>query len=566
LKAKLSRIKDKQNLIKFAGALCMSVILFLIFFSLLFIMLSFSNFNNTQQFIITLGIKIGLILLVIYIFLQTQKNCDSEYHVAKQIDQITDPESDTVQNALDFICKETQGLNIIKQRYCQNAENLLNQTKYPYNFSYLKIWSVPLLSLLIGLSFLAFFKTDDFLKTWHLFKAKNIIPENYQTRIDIKPGSVQISRNSNLLIEIVNPEKNVNYSFWSSQGEKWKQESLINPHKQLFNIEQSFKYFIKSQYGSSDTFFVKIIDEPVVKKLNIKISYPAYTKLKAEYRGNTDGNISVLQGSILSLDIETDENIKNSEIVLSDKNFYPLKKLGKQNWGCNLNIKNSIGYHFSLTNNLGVKSQPLERNITMIPDKAPEIQFVYPARDTILPQTMKYTVSFQASDDFGLKNIKLHYLANNEYKKEILLKKQTDETLYETSYTLDFNDIFLLPGDKIIYWAEAEDNSPASQKVVSKKYTLRFPSMEEVFEENAEKEKENKDNLSKALQETKKLQEEFEKKRREMMRKDQSDNDDKREIQQMLKKQENISDLVDNVSNEYQKNDRQSRKKSGCQQ
>lgn len=549
----LKKIIDKQNLIVYLEALLISGLSFFIVFHFIYILVIIEKLSNLQQFYLTLGFKISLILIIIYYFLQAQKNCIKESEAAGIIDKLIDNKSDTVQNALDFSQKATQGNEQIKERYYDKANEILSEIKYPYDFSSLKRWLIPLLCVIIGNISLIYFQPDNMLKTWNLFRSRKITMEAFQKHIEVKPGSLNISRNLNLFIEVVNPEQGVNYTFWISQGEKWKKESLINPHKQLYNLEQSFKYYIQSAYGASDTFYVKIIDEPVVKKLNIKINYPSYTGLKAEYKENSDGNISVLQGSSLAIDIETDETIESGNIVFSDKNFKPLKKIGKTNWGCSFTALQSFSYHFSLMNKLKVQSKPVVRNIMMIPDRAPEIQVVYPARDTLLPQSMKYSISFQANDDFGLRNLKIHYLFNNNMQRETLLKKDINGSLLEMNYTMDFEDVFLLPGDQVTYWLEVEDNSPKVLKAFSKRYVLRFQSMEEIFEKNEEQETENKENLSKALQETKKLQEEFEKKRREMLRKNEANQDDKKDIQQMLKKQENISDLVDNVSNEYQK-------------
>lgn len=509
--------------------------------------------NPFQQFFIILSLKIFLILSIIYYFLQAQKKSASLTQIANRIDNCSNDQSDTVQNALDFISQNTNGNPLIIKRYCQNAELRVESTPFPYNKKPLSSLLLPSICLIIGTLILFFFQTDEMIKTFKLFRANSIQEQVYQKHIEVKPGNLDIARNSNITIEILNPEKELKYSLWTSSGAQWKKEDLLNHYKMLYNIDQNFRYYIRSQHGQSDTFFVHIIDEPIVKNMNVKINYPAYTGLKSEYRPNTDGNFSVLQGSSVSLDIETDETVNQASIVFNDKSFSQLKKIGKKNWETQFKALSSFSYHFNLTNKLNVTSKPVPRNITVIPDRAPEIQITYPARDTILPQNLKYSISFMANDDFNLRNLKIFYQVNNQINKDVLIKKNTETSLLEMNYFLDLDEFFLLPGDQITYWLEIEDNAPIPQKASTKKYILKFPSMEEIFENNEEIEKSNKDNLTKALEESKKLQDEFEKKRRELLRKQEPNWDDKKEVQQMAKKQENISEMVDNVAKEYQK-------------
>lgn len=511
------------------------------------------HLNSIQQFFFILSFKICLILLIIYYFLQAQKKSASLNHIAQRIDESFKDQSDTVQNALDFISQNTNGNPLIIDRYCKNAEQKVANIAYPYNKKPLKNLLIPSLCIFIGTLLLLFFQTNEMIKTFKLFRANSIQEQVYEKNIQLKPGNVDIERNSNLTIEIINPEKEVKYTLWTSSGAQWKKEDLLNHYKMLYNIDQNFRYLIKSPYGQSDTFFVRIIDEPIVRNLNVKINYPAYTGLKSEYRANTDGNFSILQGSSLVMDIETDENVNQASIVFNDKSFTQLKQIGKKNWETQFKALNSFSYHFNLTNKLNVVSKPVTRNITVIPDRAPEIQITYPARDTILPQNLKYSISFIANDDFSLRNLKIFYQVNNQFNKEILIKKNVESSILEMNYFLDLDEFFLLPGDQITYWLEVEDNAPTPQKASTKKFVLKFPSMEEIFEKSEEVEQSSKDNLSKALEETKKLQDEFEKKRRELLRKQEPNWDDKKEVQQMAKKQENITEMVDKVANEYQK-------------
>ncbi|HPM00713.1 MAG TPA: hypothetical protein PK816_01040 [Candidatus Cloacimonadota bacterium] len=543
----------KQNLILYAGAFIKSVILLLLSLNLIFTMTLINSLTPFQCFFLSLSVRILLILFIIYLFLKAQKDEVSLQEIAIKIDQIEGSHSDTVSNALDFYQKPLNGNRDIMNRYIHKAADIIRNIKFFYDYKSIYLMIIPLFALLFGSSILYFAMNDHAIKTWELFRAKRVEMIVHQEKIQVSPGNTLIGINSHLLIEIINPEPDLRYVLWISQGEHWKKEELINPYRQFYNIDQSFYYCIKSEYGTSDTFFVQVAEEPIVKNLNIKINFPSYTNLKTAYYENSDGNISVLKGSRIKIEATVEENIKNALMVFDDNSYLQMNKTGKQNWELDLTAKETVNYHFSLTNHLNVQSKPISKTLNVISDKEPVIDIVYPLTDTLLNQNLKFNISLQASDDFGLQNLKIHYQINQSLQKESMIKKWLNGTLYQSDYWLDLDDFMLLPGDEITYWLEVEDNSPIRQKSLSKKLKLKFPSIEEIFNQAETQETINKDNLNKALEETKKLQEDFEKKRRELLRKNEPDLDDKKDIKQMLKKQEDLSKIVDNVAQEYQK-------------
>jgi len=552
----LKRIKAiclKQNIIIWLLAVIHTAILFFVSLQLIFTITLFEGLTPFQEFFLALGVRVLLILLIIYLFLKSQKDEISINTIAYQFDQLFDDKSDTISNALDFYLTPTHGSNDIKNRYINQALSRINSTKFNYNFFNIKSLILMLVVLMAGTAITFYYMPDNYSQTWKLFRARRAEILTYNKYIQLKPQNVQLSRNSNLRIEVIDPEKGAQYVLWTSQGEVWKKENLDNASKLMYHIENSFHYCIKTQYGSSDTFYVQVIDEPVVKKLHIKINYPSYTKIKPSYFENTDGNITVLKGSDLSYEIETDISIKDAKFVINEQSFSPLKQIGKTNWSIDLKAKETYNYFFTLTNKLGIESKPIIKTLNVITDTEPRIDIVFPQSDTVINQNMKFSTLFQAVDDFGLQNLKIHYQINDLIFHSKTIKNYIPGSFYESTYMLDLDEFMLFPGDIVTYWLEVEDNSPLKQKGVSKRIKLTFPSMDEIFKQSEKQENINKENLEMVLKESKKLQDEFEKKRRELLRKNEPNADDKSDVQQLLKKQDDFNKIVDNVANEYQK-------------
>ena len=553
LKDKLKLIKLKQNSLIFIEAVLITLITTMIIFSIIFLFISFINLNNFEIFFITLGLKIGLILFIIFLFLYAQKKSIGFPEICHRLDEVNDIEEEIFYNAYDFLEKPAPGNQIIQQRTIEKANGLINSIDYPFDFSYLKKWGIPLFCSILAIAGLFFINSDNAIKTWKIFRTKKPIAVQYQKHITLKPGNISLIRNSNLLIELDNVEPETKYTLWTGSNTQWRKEALLNGFKQFYNINSSFSYYISSEYGQSDTFMVTVVEEPFVQTLNILLQYPEYSRLKMEYKENSEGNFSCLSGTKIKMEITTPVSVISSQIGFSDKNFIDMKRTGKNQWEINFEPKQSLSYHFILKDQLKNESRPVYRNITLTQDLPPQIQITYPGKDTTLTQNMVFPISIYANDDYGLRNLKVYYQFNSQPVISQEIKKLIPQSIFNMDHYLDLEQFFMLPGDQITYWAEIEDNSPKSQKAQSKKYIIKYPSMEEIYEKAEKTEKKNETSLEKALEESKKIQKEFDEKRKELLKDKNINWEDKKEVEQVLKKQENLNQMVDKVADEYQK-------------
>ena len=219
---------------------------------MIFTITLFEGLTPFQEFFLALGVRVLLILLIIYLFLKSQKDEISINTIAYQFDQLYDDKSDTISNALDFYLTPTHGSNDIKNRYINQAISRINSTKFNYNFFNIKSLILMLVVLMAGTAITFYYMPDNYSQTWKLFRARRAEILTYNKHIQLKPQNVQLSRNSNLKIEVIEPEKGAQYVLWTSQGEVWKKENLDNASKLMYHIENSFHYYIKTQNGSSN--------------------------------------------------------------------------------------------------------------------------------------------------------------------------------------------------------------------------------------------------------------------------------------------------------------------------
>ena len=521
-----------------------------IVFNLFFIVFSVNQNHQKELFLFALGLKIFLALLVIYFVIQVNRAILSRYQAAKQLDEFNRDKADTYQNALEL--KNEQIEPEILERILDRADNKAKTQKLKIEKHYLSpIWKIAVLLILAsGLVFSL--NPQKFREARVFFSLKKMPQAQHKTFVEVQPGDFSVTRNSRVTIEVLNPEPEVEHRLFYRIDENWREEKLYN-HKKIFeNLDFSFSYFVKTPFAVSDTFRIKVYELPVVKNIGVRFDYPSYTDIKPDFEPNSSGTIKVLKNTDVTLNIEANNPLEKATIIFSDGTYLEMERTGRSAFKTGFKVLKNLDYHFNLVDILGNNSRKITRNITAVQDDPPEIKIVSPGKDTLITQNMLLPLKIFAGDDYGLQNLKLLYSVDIEEENVLNIQATLQGNSINLDYIFDLTQMFLIPGDKVTYWVEINDNSPAKQIARSRKYIARFPSIEEIYREIEKAEKEKSEILQNTLEESLELQKEFDEKRRELMKKEEPDWEDKKEIEKFLEKQEKLNKDIENVAEDFQ--------------
>ena len=546
----IRKLQIKQNIVIGVRYFLLAMLLALIVFNLFFVVFSVNQNHQRELFLFALGLKIFLALLLIYFVLQVNRAMLSRYQTAKQLDEFNRDKADTYQNALEL--KNEQIEPEILERILDRADNKAKTQKLKIEKHYLSpIWKITVLLILAsGLVFSL--NPQKFREARVFFSLKKMPQAQHKTFVEVQPGDLSVTRNSRVTIEVLNPEPEVEHRLFYRIDENWREEKLYN-HKKIFeNLDFSFSYFIKTPFAISDTFRIKVYELPVVKNIGVRYDYPSYAGLKPETEINSSGTIKALKNTDVTLNIEANNPIEKASIIFSDGTYLEMERTGRSAFKTGFKVLRNLDYHFNLVDILGNTSRKITRNITAVPDEPPEIRIVSPGKDTLITQNMLLPLKIFASDDYGLQNLKLLYSVDIEEENVLNIQATLQGNSINLDYIFDLTQMFLIPGDKVTYWVEINDNSPAKQIARSRKYIARFPSIEEIYREIEKAEKEKSEILQNTLEESLELQKEFDKKRRELMKKEELDWEDKKEIERFLEKQEKLNKDIENVAEDFQ--------------
>ncbi|KQC11079.1 MAG: hypothetical protein APR54_11315, partial [Candidatus Cloacimonas sp. SDB] len=550
--AVIRNFKNKQNLIIISGFLFQFIIFGLIVFALFYFIFNLSSTYQAELFLLALSLKIIIALLLIYLVLQTSRNLINNYQAARNLDKFNQDLSDTYQNAYE-LSNQTEKYNSHILNRIYDAADLKAETqiiktdKRKLNQVLFPLLITVFITILIYFSDPAGFK-----QTLAFLKLNKLPPAQHKEFVEVYPGDLQVVRNSRVEIGVDNPEAGIIHQFFYKISDSWREESLYDYKRVFPNLDFSFSYFVKTPYAVSDTFTVEVFELPAVKNIDLKYDYPSYTELDPVYESNSSGIVKAIIGTEVTLFLEANNPIEQANIIFSDGSLQELERMGRSSFKTSFTIEENGSYHFNLIDILGNRSDKISRSITVIPDKEPEIRIISPGKDTLLTQNMLLPLKIYAVDDFGLKNLKLKYDINSAEINPIDLQEEISEKILNYEYILDLTGIFLIPGDKVTYWTEISDNSPRGNTVSSRKYVAKFPSIEEIYQEIEREEQTKSDLLKNTLEKSRDLQENFAEKQREMMKKDEFDWEDKKELEDFLKQQEDLNKNIENIAEDYQ--------------
>ena len=547
---KINDLQLRQNIVIIGRFIFLAISAFLICFSLFFAIYSGTSNHIRELFIFALSLKVFLFLIFLYLAMQANRALKNKLQIAKQLDEFNQDKTDTYQNALELQLQEIEP-EILERILTRADKNAKNQIIKPDTTILDPIWKISV-TLLISIVIIFLINPLQFSQVRESFTMRRIPQVQHKNFIEISPGNLSITRNSRVQIEVINPEPEIEHILFYRMEESWRQEKLIDYKKVFNNLDFSFSYFIKTPFATSDTFRIEVYELPIVTGMDVRYDFPAYTGLKSEFIRESQGNLKAVKGTKVTLTITANNPIETAEIYFGNGIFKEMERTGKSSFKTDFRITNSDSYHFKLIDILNNTSRKISKPIIAVPDEYPQVKIAYPGQDTILTQNMLLLLKIVASDDFGLRDLKLHSLINRSNEDSLIIEKKIPGTSLDLEYFFDLAEMVLLPGDKVTYWVSITDNSPAVQRTESRRYIARFPSIEEIYREIEEKEEEKSKILQETLERSEELQQEFEEKRRELLKKDELDWEDKKDIESVLDKQNDLNKDIEDVAEDFQ--------------
>lgn len=290
------------------------------------------------------------------------------------------------------------------------------------------------------------------------------------------------------------------------------------------NVSSSFYYAMEDENNRYATYFVRVLNRPEISDINVRYIYPDYTELKTDMFDRNTGNVTVLAGSTVWVEMGFSKKVLKVEPIFKKSVEFRLTRNSDTDAAVQFKVVSDNSYILSLYDGQGLYNEPKpEFRIKCINDKKPVVSIMSPGKDMDLPEDYTLMLKLRCQDDFGISEIAIMTsMRGQEYKPSLKRKISGASTEIFINELLDFSSDPLGPDDVVMYYAQALDNDNINGPNIgkSKIYSLRVPSVFELFEDIENEQEYQEDTLEKILEEqkdlsqqTKKLAEKVEKTR-----------------------------------------------------
>lgn len=282
----------------------------------------------------------------------------------------------------------------------------------------------------------------------------------------------------------------------------------------LEKVSRPLQYYISVESVGSEQYQLTISDEPVVTQFQFRLNYPTYTQLQPQTLPANTGDIQGLFGTEVVFTGQSNKPLEKASLVFEVSDDTPLEikaAATRQPDGQSLEdglvpettqtsrgiqgsfiAQQSQRYHIRITDGEGFMNRnPINYTLTVFEDAVPDVSIVAPARDTVLDNSMLVELKVEATDDYGIQELQLVYRVEVEGSEEVnvpLKRWGIEGTDVRRSvflnYTWDVDRIGIFPGEVLAYYIQALDNDDVSGPNIGKSptYTLRFPSLSEMYD------------------------------------------------------------------------------------
>lgn len=417
------------------------------------------------------------------------------------------------------------------------------------NYKYLKIF-VPCFIVLVSLFIFA--------PSFSREPVKRII--NYNTTYE-KPLPFHVKLQATEM-EVVQGE-DVEYTILLS-GEKIPESFYINGSlgsRMMTKISNTEFRFVFNKLYKSESFqisggeykspVINLIVKPSPTLLfhETELIYPKYINRKNEtLSGKT--RLLVPEGSVLNFTFHTKD--VSAMKITQDSTEHNLN-CDNNKYSFTLKALESTKLFAEISNDWSKINNPIPFTIDVIPDTYPEIQ-VQPFNENFSKQTY---FSGLISDDYGFSKLLFHFEVDNKPNQSFTKYVEIDKKELRTSfyYSIDLDTINTFPGDEIKTFFEVWDNDGVNgaKSRRSEIFQISVPSQQTLDSLADSKENDIISNMDKRSNELEDLRKELDEMLKDLISKKELDWTDKEKMKDILEKQKEIQEEWEKLKEEEKK-------------
>ena len=248
-----------------------------------------------------------------------------------------------------------------------------------------------------------------------------------------------------------------------ASASKWEQADMrTEPDGSAYQfliagVPESLEYYVEAGGMRSPSYKLNVVDLPSVKKLRVTYHFPAWTGMKDAVE-DPGGDLRAVEGTTAEVEVQTDRPLATGAILLDDGSKVPLRAGGE--WRGRGQRSHPEGRHLSHRRRRKRRGCAAERRLLHRSPEGPAARRSRSAARAAIIRASpieEVTVGVDAKDDFGLKEVSLHYSVNGGPEKAVPMLHAAGAKTSSDSAVLSLEDFKVQPGDIVSLYATAKD-------------------------------------------------------------------------------------------------------------
>ena len=270
-----------------------------------------------------------------------------------------------------------------------------------------------------------------------------------------------------VVIELSDPEINIAYmESVLANGEKDTvpmQKISENRFSTVINVgRDDIEFRVRAHTALTRYYTLRAVPRPQVLEFEKTYNFPSYSGLPSKTETEKKGDIRILEGTEVNLNIKADQPVLNAELRFEN--------VGGKKWTVPLNVSNGTNLKgtFKVRSNATYKVHLVSEEsgfinkfspkyeVQSLADLLPSISLTLPKTDMAVPVDEVVDIRGNADDDLGLKEIFLSYKYNAGNWQKLNIINTNLKTL-PISYKWELSKLKVEPGDELTFRLGAKD-------------------------------------------------------------------------------------------------------------
>ncbi|MBN1541445.1 DUF4175 family protein, partial [candidate division KSB1 bacterium] len=257
-------------------------------------------------------------------------------------------------------------------------------------------------------------------------------------------------------------------------------------------ILDTLRYRFAVQDHKSQMFTVRVLDYPMLRRLQVKIIPPAYTRMEPILLPENLGDVTALEGSRVKISGSANKDLQSA--LISFSNHQKNAHVSAKQIEAEFIVEKDDRYELILQDTDHLQSRdPIVYPINCLVDQPPLVRITDPGHDIDLQEDLKISISIEAEDDYGFSRFRLATQVQRAGLAEAEegfaftdlsdVPQGTREVVH--GFVLDATPFELFPKDVLLYYVEVYDNDVISGPKAARSaiHRARFPSIYELYEQ-----------------------------------------------------------------------------------